>query len=52
LRVSTEITPRWKRYRLSGRALVTADDGRFIFHCGGTVGDIWIDDVKLQDRGL
>jgi len=51
-RVSTEIGPRWRTYRLSGRAMVTAEDGRIVFHCRGALGDIWIDKVKFQDRGL
>ncbi len=50
-RVSTEIQPGWRKYQLSGRAMVTADNGRLLLHCGGAVGDIWIDDLKLQDRG-
>jgi hypothetical protein len=31
--------------------MVTAEDGRIVFHCRGAIGDIWIDKVKFQDRG-
>jgi hypothetical protein len=50
-RVSTEIGPRWRTYRLRGRAVLTAEDGRIVFHCRGAIGDIWIDNIKFQDRG-
>ncbi len=50
-RAITEITPRWQTYRLTGHALVTANDGKLMFQCGGAVGDIWIDEVKFQDCG-
>ncbi len=51
-RASTEIGPRWRTYRLNSRAMITAEDGRIVFHCRGALGDIWIDSIKFQDRGL
>jgi hypothetical protein len=50
-RVSTEVGPHWRTYHLSSRAMVTAEDGRIVFHCRGAIGDLWLDDVKFQDRG-
>jgi hypothetical protein len=50
-RVSTEIIPRWKVYRFTGRTMLTGDDGKVMFQFGGVMGDIWIDDVVFQDQG-
>lgn len=49
-RVSTEITPEWKTYRLTGRATLTGTDAKLLFQCGGAAGEIWIDEVKLQEQ--
>ena len=50
-RVSTEITPQWKIYRLTGRAMLTGDDGKLVFQCGGAAGEIWLDNIDLHDGG-
>jgi len=49
-RVSTEITPEWREYRLSGRASVSGKDTRLLFQCGGAVGQVWIDEVELREE--
>ncbi len=50
-RAITEITPHWQTYRVSGRALVTADDAKLLFQCGDVPGDIWIGQVSFRDCG-
>jgi len=50
-RVSTEITPKWKTYHLTGRAGLSGSDAKLVFYCGGAAGDIYIDDVQFQDCG-
>lgn len=51
-RVVTEITPQWQTYRLTGRTMLSDDDAKLTFQCGGHVGDVWIADIQFQEAGL
>ncbi len=50
-RVITELTPQWRKYRLTSYATVTGPEAKFVFQCGALAGDIWLDDVKFEDCG-
>ncbi len=50
-RVITEVTPQWGKYRLTGYAIVTGPEAKFMFQCGALAGSIWLDDVKFEDCG-
>ena len=44
----TVVTPRWKHFQLAGYPTVTAGDGELAFQAGASLGELWLDDVKIQ----
>lgn len=50
LRMAT-IKTRWQRYKVIGRAAMTADDGKLMFHFNTPESTIWIDNVRFQESG-
>ncbi len=49
-RVATEVGSAWRRYRLTGCVMNNLSQAKLMFQCGGTAGDIWLDDVSLRER--
>jgi hypothetical protein len=46
------VTPEWRHFHLWDVATVTADDGQLTFAVGGTIGELWLDEVQLQAGAL
>jgi hypothetical protein len=47
---TAHITTRWQTQQLVGRASMTADDGKLMFHFNTPDSKIWIDDIRFQER--
>jgi len=45
------IVNEWKEYKVSFEATETTDESRIQFFLGATTGTVWLDDVRVYERG-